>query len=212
MKKAEEKQVQDVNANPYVNKVVYGSDTLIDLTADTVTASDVASGKTFHDKSGASVTGTNTKDSDTSDATVSAAEMVTGKTAYARGAKITGTMPNVGQQKDTISTVAGVVAISQGYHDGSGNVAIDSTEQAKIVAGNIKEGVEILGVTGTHSGSESVKATTLSATPYTTAKTYLPSDLGDFTHFTQATVAAIAYTETDNSAGGKTVTIGTVAP
>lgn len=38
--------------NPYVNKVQYGNDTLIDLTGDTVTANDVLSGKTFHDKSG----------------------------------------------------------------------------------------------------------------------------------------------------------------
>ena len=39
-----------------------------------------------------------------------------------------------------------------GFHDGSGSVAIDSTEQDKIVPGNIKSGVEILGVTGTYSG------------------------------------------------------------
>jgi hypothetical protein len=41
-----------------INKVVYGNDTLIDLTADTVTASDVLSGVTFHTRSGASATGT----------------------------------------------------------------------------------------------------------------------------------------------------------
>ena len=35
------------------NKVVYGNQTLIDLTNDTVTPSDVLSGATFHDKSGA---------------------------------------------------------------------------------------------------------------------------------------------------------------
>ena len=41
-----------------VNKVIYGSDTLIDLTSDTVTAADVAAGRTLHLASGASVTGT----------------------------------------------------------------------------------------------------------------------------------------------------------
>lgn len=40
------------------NKVVYGTLVLMDLTSDTVTAEDVAKGKTFHDKTGALVTGT----------------------------------------------------------------------------------------------------------------------------------------------------------
>ncbi len=44
-------------ANPYVNKVEYGGNTLIDLTADTVTPSDVLEGVTFHDKSGAQKSG-----------------------------------------------------------------------------------------------------------------------------------------------------------
>lgn len=45
-------------ANEHVNKVEFGGDTLIDLTADTAEAADVASGKTFHLKSGARTTGT----------------------------------------------------------------------------------------------------------------------------------------------------------
>lgn len=45
-------------SNPYVNKVIYGNSTLLDLTSDTVSADKVLSGYTFHDKSGASVTGT----------------------------------------------------------------------------------------------------------------------------------------------------------
>ena len=39
------------------NKVVYGNNTLIDLTSDTATPSDVASGVTFHDRSGVAQTG-----------------------------------------------------------------------------------------------------------------------------------------------------------
>ena len=62
------------------------------------------------------------------------------------------------------------------------------------------------------SGSENVKATSASVTPYTTAQTITPSDLGDYNSITQINVAAIAFTETDNASGGKTVTIGTVAP
>ena len=48
-----------------INKVIFGGDTLIDLTGDTVTEADVLSGKTFHLPSGASGTGTCTYDSDT---------------------------------------------------------------------------------------------------------------------------------------------------
>jgi len=43
-----------------INKVVYGDQTLVDLTSDTATAEDVAQGKTFHDASGQQRTGSNT--------------------------------------------------------------------------------------------------------------------------------------------------------
>lgn len=45
-------------SNPNVNKVVYGNDTLIDLTEDTVTADKILQGYTAHDRSGAGITGT----------------------------------------------------------------------------------------------------------------------------------------------------------
>lgn len=54
--------------NKYVNKVVIGKETKLDLTADTVTPDKLAKGITAHDKSGAPITGTSTKDADTSDA------------------------------------------------------------------------------------------------------------------------------------------------
>ena len=199
-------------ANQYKNKIIYGGETLIDLTQDDVTAADVASGKKFHLPSGAPATGTNTYDADTSDATAVAAEILTGKTAYKNGAKLTGTMPNRGAVAGSITTVAGEYTVPQGYHDGSGKVSIAATEQAKIIATNIREGITVLGVTGTMSGNEGVKATAASVTPYTTAQTITPADLGDFNSITQINVAAIAYTESDNAAGGVTVTIGTVAP
>lgn len=199
-------------ANQYKNKIIYGGETLIDLTQDDVLVSDVAAGKKFHLPSGEPATGTNTYDADTSDATAVAAEILTGKTAYKNGTKLTGTMPNRGAVTGTISTVAGEYTVPQGYHDGSGKVSIASTEQAKIIAANIREGITILGVEGTMSGSEGVKATAASVTPYTTAQTITPSSLGDFNSISQINVAAIAYTESDNAAGGVTVTIGTVAP
>ncbi len=199
-------------ANEYVNKVVFGNTALLDLTSDDVTASDVLSGKKFHLPSGAPETGSCTYDAYTSDATATAAEILASKTAYKNGSKLTGTMVNRGSASGTISTKAQEYTIQQGYHDGTGKVSIDSTEQAKIIAGNIKNGVQVLGVTGTYTGSELIRATTKSVTPYTTAKTYLPSGDGAYDYYTQVTVAAIAITQVINSAGGLTVTIGTVDP
>lgn len=198
-------------ANQYKNKVIYFGETLIDISDTTAVANKVAYGFKFYDASGAPVTGTSTFDADTSDANATASAILSGSTAYVNGAKITGTMPNIGAQNSTISTKAQQVTISQGYHDGSGKVQISSTEQAKIIAGNIKNGVVILGVEGTYTGSELIKATTGSATPAKTSQTILPSSLGDYDYFTQFTVNAVPYTETDNAAGGVTVTIGSAA-
>lgn len=196
--------------NQYVNKVAFGNQTIMDISMDTVTPDKLASGTTAHDKSGAPITGTNTYDADTSDATASASEILNTKTAYVNGVKLTGEMPNRGAVAGIISNKDDAYSIQNGYHDGTGTVSINSTEKAKIIANNIRQGVSILGVEGTMSGSEDVKAQAKSATPYTTAQVILP-DAG-YTHLTQVSIAAIAYVETDNAAGGKTVTIGTVAP
>lgn len=192
-------------ANQYVNKVIYGGQTLIDLTGDTVTASDILTGKKAHDKSGAQITGTCSYDADTSDANATAAEILSTKTAYVAGSKITGSMPNRGAVTGTISTKTQQYTIQNGYHDGSGKVSISSTEQAKIIATNIRQGVSILGVEGTMSGSEDVHAQTKTVTPATTAQTVTP-DTG-YNYLTQVTVNAIPYVETDNASGGITVTI-----
>lgn len=188
-----------------ISKVIFGSEILIDLTGDTVTADKLASGITAHGKDGEPITGTNTFDSDTSDATAAVAEILTGKTAYARGSKLTGTMPNNGAISGTISTKAQEVSIAQGYHDGSGKVSISATEQAKIIAANIKQGVSILGVTGTLEPSSDVTAQEKTVTPTRGPQVILPDEGIDY--LSQVTVSAIPYVESDNSAGGKTVTI-----
>jgi len=188
------------------NKVVLSDGTvLIDLTSDTVAASYLLDGFTAHDRSGASITGSCTYDADTSDATAVASEILATKTAYANGLGLTGTMPNRGAVTGTISIADGTYTIAQGYHDGSGTVSLDSTEQAKIIAENIKEGVEILGVTGSYTG-EGVTAQTKTATPTFSQQTILPDSGYDY--LSQVTVEAISVTYTDNAAGGKTVTIG----
>lgn len=193
-------------ANQYVNKVIFGNETLIDLTGDTAVASDVLSGKKFHLKSGAQSTGTCTYDANTSDATAAAAEILASKTAYVAGNKITGTMPNRGAQTSTISTKSQSVTIQQGYHDGSGSVAISSAEQAKLIASNIRENITILGVTGTMSGSEDMDIEPAkSVTPSLTAQTVLPAE--GYDGMAQVNVAAIPVTRTDNAQGGVTCVI-----
>lgn len=193
-------------ANQYVNKVVYGGETLIDLTADTITADKLAKDITAHDKSGAPITGTNTFDADTSDATATAAEILATKTAYVNSNKVTGSMPNRGAVTGTISTKAQQYTIQQGYHDGSGKVSISSTEQAKLIATNIRQGVTILGVEGSMSGTEDMDIEPAkSVTPSTTAQTILPAT--GYDGMAQVTVEAIPVTRTDNAQGGVTVTI-----
>lgn len=192
-------------ANQYVSKVVLGSETLIDLTADTITANKLLSGYTAHGANGAEITGTCTFDANTQDATAAVAEVLATKTFYKAGTKMTGTMPNIGKQASTISTKAQSVTISQGYHDGSGSVSISATEQAKIIAGNIKQGVQILGVTGTVEPSSSVTAQTKTVTPTLSSQTVLPDS--NYDYLSQVTVNAIPVTRTDNASGGVTVTI-----
>lgn len=195
--------------NKDVSKVIYNGKTLIDLTGDTVTANDVIRGKSFHDKSGAKLTGTSTFDADTSDATAAASEILNGKTAYVGGAKVTGSMPNNGSVTGSIAAKDGEYTVPAGYHDGGGKVAIDATEKSKLVPTNIREGVTVLGVEGTMSGTEDVTAESPTVTPSASQQVVTPSD--GYNYLSQVTVEAIPYTETDNSAGGKTVTIGSAA-
>lgn len=189
----------------YVNKLVVGNDVKFDLTGDTVAPNTLLTGTTAHDKTGAQITGTCTYDSDTSDATVAVAEILKDKTAYARGAKIVGTMPNNGAKNYTISNLNDQT-ISLGFYDGSGKISLDSAEKAKIIPANIKNGVSILGVQGTMTGQEDLKVQSKTVAPTFTAQTILPDEGYDY--LSQVVVSAIPMTESENSAGGLTLTIG----
>ncbi len=188
------------------SKVVFGDEVLIDLTADSITKDKLLKGYTAHGADGEAITGTCEFDANTQDATATEAEILAGKSAYNKAVKVTGKMPNNGAVAGKITTKAGKYSVPQGYHDGSGTVQIDATEQAKIIPENIRDGVSILGIEGNMSGSEDVKAQSKSITPKTTPQTVLPDN--GYTHLTQVNVAAIPYVVANNSAGGKTITIG----
>lgn len=188
------------------SKVIYGGKTLIDLTADTIAPDKLLKGYTAHGADGEVLNGSCTFDADTQDATATDAEILAGKTAYVRGVKRTGTMPNNGAVAIKIASKDDAVQVAQGYHDGAGTAAIDDTEKAKLIADNIRAGVTILGVTGAMSGSEGVNAQSKEVTSSTVDQTVLP-DAG-FTHLAQVVVKAMPYVESQNSAGGTTVTIG----
>lgn len=188
------------------SKIILGGETILDLTGDDVTEADVTSGKKFHKRDGSQGTGTSTKDVDSSGATAVAAEILSEKTAAVGGSIITGTMPNRGSQLGAITDKNTPVPILQGYHDGSGSVGIDSAEKAKIIASNIREGVTILGVQGSMSGSEGMTPQQKTITPTFAPQTILP-DAG-YNCLSQVSVEAIPVVITDNVAGGKTYTIG----
>lgn len=84
---------------------------------------------------------------DTSSADIASEHVLSGKTGFGASGSVSGNMANNGSTSGTISTKAGTVTIPAGYTTG-GTVQINSTEQAKIIASNIKSGVTILGQAG----------------------------------------------------------------
>lgn len=187
-----------------INKVIYGGNTLIDITDTTAVAASVLSGLYFYGRDGVKTLGTCSYDSDTSDGTAQASDILSGETAYVNGNKITGSMPNRGAVSATISSLT-PYTIQNGYHDGSGTVGISSAEQAKIIASNIKAGITILGVEGTYSGEAVSVEANKNATPSASQQVITPSSGYDY--LAQVTVAAIPYVESPNTYG-TTVTIG----
>lgn len=189
-----------------ISKVIYGGRTLMDLTADTVTEDKLLRGYTAHGADGETISGNCTFDADTRDATAADGEILAGKTAYVSGVKKSGTMRNNGAVSLKIKSKEDSLQITRGYHDGSGIAALDDTEKAKLTPDNIREGVTVLGVLGAMSGSEGVNAQSKEVTSALVDQTVIPDN--GYTHLSQVIVRAIPYVENDNTAGGKTVTIG----
>lgn len=193
-------------ANQYVNKVIIGTETKLDLTGDDITPDKLAEGVKAHDRSGAPIVGTNTFDADTTDATAAAAEILKDKTAYVAGQKVTGTMPNNGAKTLDITDKASPVTIPMGFHDGSGKAQIAATEAAKLIPANIREGITVLGVEGSMSGNEGMKPQSKSVTPSFEQQQVLPDE--EYNCLSSVTVAAIPVTYTDNAQGGQTLKVG----
>lgn len=194
-----------------ISKVIYGSNTLIDLTMDTVEANYLLNGYTAHGADGNAIVGTCNFDANTADANATASTILENSSAYVNGQKIDGQMPNRGAVTGFISNKADSYLINAGYHDGSGTVSIDAVEQAKILPENIKEGVTILGVTGNVSPASGINAQSKTIDVYTTNQTILPDSGYDY--LSQVNVNAIYYDESPAAQGnGTVVTIGLVDP
>ena len=84
---------------------------------------------------------------DTSDATATAGDVLSGKVIYGASGRITGTITEYPVGSEYLMTKAQVSQWSAGYYRGI-TVQIRQAEQDKIIADNIRSGVRILGVNG----------------------------------------------------------------
>lgn len=141
---------------------------------------------------------------DTSKDTAAAADILDGKTAHARGAQLTGTMPSRGSDVFYVSSLDRY-PILEGYHDGEGYAVIDPAEAERIIPENIKRDIDVLGVIGTYDG-EPVTAQEKTVVPINGQQIIEP-DAG-YDYLSSVTVRPIPVDLVENEFGGLTIVIG----
>ena len=110
-----------------------------------LTAGNIRSGVKIFNVTGSYAGSSSSSGVDTSDATATAANILSGKTAYVNGSKLTGTMTNNGAVSKTM-TANGSYTIPAGYHNGSGKVTVNVSSSS----GSSNNNIEAYAITNTN--------------------------------------------------------------
>lgn len=110
-----------------------------------LTAGNIRNGVKIFNVTGSYAGSSSSGGTDTSDATATAANILSGKTAYVNGSKLTGTMTNNGAVSKTM-TANGSYTIPAGYHNGSGKVTVNVSSSS----GSSNNNVEAYAITNTN--------------------------------------------------------------
>lgn len=177
---------------------------LIDLTQDDVREENVDEGIYFHDKTGERKRGTSKRTVDASGATAEAREVLKGQT-FGKGTEMhEGTMPDNSGKPVVMDKKDGVL-IPEGYFDGVTPVVLSEKDLANLIPGNIKEGVNLLGVDGEF-GTDDFSSQTKYVTPTFSPQIVNPDP--EYAFLSSVEVAGIPITRRENEFGGTTVIIG----